>query len=677
MAGQNSIKDDAKSLVVGDNDMKIHGCRAVFGFGNQLFTYAGKGSDCKETSGSGCDGPFIHEVLWNTDMHGPATRKIVCESHNIFLRVQDFAKSNERCSDKPQMIQFSREYRAVIKACLVDLQKAAGSCMDGELRRELQAQMQLFTMVELVWSLCQILLLETTGGSVLSQLLDWLRWHFLEADHNAREVLRNEPPQAHPSYWNTVYSFVLQGRRDEARQLLSVHSSSNEAVFQSIDELLAKMPLYTEFKGHSMSEFKLKWDHWQKECSQRLEEQEYATHANIETISRILCGEDSVFTEMRDLCESWYGMLVSRLLFKNPCVKPQDLQYHIQFCVNAYGGNTELQPWDNILLAAIEFDVHQVIKEASSSSGNWWFVAHLTDLLHHCDILESQTLCFGSNLREFLLLEYANSLMAHNSLWQVGISYFDHCPEFGRSHIEHYIEKMPIDSERKAEKVIHICEKRGLVDQARSICQIQGLAALHSQRLGSALSWALRSKDVAFVTNLSERFLSEYIASGDLSNLDLIDNLGSSMLLSSKLTFLGSYRQFHLHYEQGDFMEAASLLISLITDRIAPQRFWVALLTDALPLLETDEVILSSQQTYEIMHCLEEYSISKQLATKANATQPAPLVGKKADEEIESQKLEMLKLALARNLARAILKEGNIDSAVTPETTHRPGLMAR
>ena len=35
------------------------------------------------------------------------------------------------------------------------------------------------------------------------------------------------------------------------------------------------------------------------------------------------------------------------------------------------------------------------------------------------------------------------------------------------------------------------------------------------------------------------RFLSEYCKSGGFSNLDLIDNLGSAMLLSDRLTFLG------------------------------------------------------------------------------------------------------------------------------------------
>ena len=35
-----------------------------------------------------------------------------------------------------------------------------------------------------------------------------------------------------------------------------------------------------------------------------------------------------------------------------------------QFCINAYGGNSHLQAWDNTLLAAIEFDVHQVIRDS-------------------------------------------------------------------------------------------------------------------------------------------------------------------------------------------------------------------------------------------------------------------------------------------------------------------------
>lgn len=107
------------------------------------------------------------------------------------------------------------------------------------------------------------------------------------------------------------------------------------------------------------------------------------------------------------------------------------------------GGESSPEPLDNILLAAFEFDIHQVIKECSIALSNWWFVAHLTDLLDHCKLLQSHNLYFGSNMREFLLLEYASGLFAHHSLWQLGVDYFDYCPELGRVSLELHIERIP------------------------------------------------------------------------------------------------------------------------------------------------------------------------------------------------------------------------------------------
>lgn len=43
-----------------------------------------------------------------------------------------------------------------------------------------------------------------------------------------------------------VYSLVLQGRVEETRRLLSVHSRSNSDAFRSLDELLHKMPLFSQ-----------------------------------------------------------------------------------------------------------------------------------------------------------------------------------------------------------------------------------------------------------------------------------------------------------------------------------------------------------------------------------------------------------------------------------------------
>ncbi|XP_053087338.1 nuclear pore complex protein Nup85-like [Pangasianodon hypophthalmus] len=260
---------------------------------------------------------------------------------------------------------------------------------------------------------------------------------------------------------------------------------------------------------------------------------------------------------------------------------------------------------------------------------------------------------FGSNLREFLVLEYASGLFSHHSLWQLAVDYFDHCPEFGRVYLELQMERVPLETERKALKVLRICEQRQMNEQVRSICKIMAKRALSNNRLGSALSWSIRAKDAAFATLISERFLQDYCTRGSFSDLDLIDNLGPAMLLSDRLTFLGKYREFHRLYGEKKFTEAAKLLLSLMTAKIAPRSFWMTLLIDALPLLEQKEVIFSVDQTHELMFCLEE------LTSDNSKLEPERLA---QDDDVESTKLELLRLALARNLAMAIVKEGTVEA---------------
>lgn len=51
------------------------------------------------------------------------------------------------------------------------------------------------------------------------------------------------------------------------------------------------------------------------------------------------------------------------------------------------------------------------------------------------------------------------------SLWQLAVDYFDHCPEFGRVYLELQIDHVPLDTERKALKVLRICEQRQMSEQ--------------------------------------------------------------------------------------------------------------------------------------------------------------------------------------------------------------------
>ncbi|CAL8265075.1 nuclear pore complex protein Nup85 [Gadus morhua] len=610
-----------------------------------------------KSSGSvGTCSSFIHEVRKDEDIYSPILRKLFNESHHIFVGLQTIREDLPNKNKKTQFVSISKNYRSVIRACMEELQQVAVLTQDTELATQYGNQVSILLAIELIWNLCEVLFIDAApGGSLLLHLLDWVRLHKADVDEKAQEVLQSESPTEHHGYWDVVLSYLMQGRMDEARQMLvkwGVLKPAARSMYKQMDNLLSKMPVYNPGGSQTLTEFDVKWRHWHDMVDHSLQDNSFASDPNLELICKILMGDEDAILEQKDLLSTWYHFLVTRLLFSHPTVKPTELHYYAQSCLAMFDSRSAPEPLDSILLAAFEFDIHQVIKDCSIALNNWWFVAHLTDLLDHCNLLQSHNLHFGSNLREFLLLEYASGLFTHHSLWQLAVDYFDHCPEFGRVYLEQQIEHVPLDTERKALKVLRICEQRQMSEQVRSICKIMAKRALRNNRLGSALSWSIRAKDAAFATLISERFLQDYCARGTFSDLDLIDNLGPAMLLSDRLTFLGKYREFHKLYGENRFSDAATLLLSLMTAQIAPRSFWMTLLTDALPLLEQKEAIFSADQTHELIFCLEDLTSSLKIPTGLDAPMQ--------DEDVEVTKVELLRLALARNLAMAIVKEGTV-----------------
>ncbi|KAM3921196.1 nuclear pore complex protein Nup85 [Leptodactylus fuscus] len=590
------------------------------------------------------------------DLYSPVLRKLFNESHGIFVGLQ---KSEEEASSrtrKSELGHVSKHYRSVLQACMQEMHKVASSTRDETLSSKYSEQLSILSAMELCWNLCEILFIEAaTAGHLLVLLLDWIRLHSSDIDNIAEEVLQSDNPLQHDRFWDLITGYVLQARMDEARQLLAKEaavSTSSRSMCRVLDDLLKKMPT---FNTQTLTEFELKWQHWREECERHLQCGTFSSSPQMETICKVLLGAEETLLEKKDLMGTWYHFLVSQLLFTHPTVTLAEIHSYAQSCLDIFSaGDSSSEPLDNVLLAAFELDIHQVIKEFSIVTNNWWFVAHLTDLLDHCQLFQSHNLYFGSNMREHLLLEYASGLFSHHSLWQLGVDYFDHCPELGRVYLELHMERIPLTTEKKALKALRICEQRQMAEQVRSICKTMAMQAMRNRRLGSALSWSIRAKDAGFATLISDRFLKDYCERGRFSDLDLIDNLGPAMLLSDRLTFLGKYREFHRMYNDQQFEEAARLLLSLMTARIAPSSFWLTLLLDALPLLEQQQVIFSAEQTYQLMSCLEERTAAKLEAIQLEESRRAQ------DNSIENTKVEMLRLALARNLARAIVKEGTV-----------------
>lgn len=366
---------------------------------------------------------------------------------------------------------------------------------------------------------------------VLHHLLQWIALNFTQCEDKARNVLGGRPadadaigqngidyldqPQLHPDFWDAVVLFLLQGRTEQARNLLRLHSDMDSDPYVSIDELLRKMPLYGGAASQSVADFEFRWRHWQTEVKARIDEGDFAADSKLGSIAGILSGAESAFVgegNPQELCETWYEWMVGKLLFTNPTVKYYDLSHYAEEAISKFGGLSSMTALDSVILAAIEMDIPQVMNELCLILDNFWFSAHLMDLLYHADKLDqpsssgnnqfgigiegcnSEASHPGEALREFLLLDYSTCLMSHKSLWQIGVLYLDHCPVQGRHRLELLLERIPVPTQKKAEKVVSIASERGMISVVSSTCRVMASRALKKGRIGTAMAWGIKSQ---------------------------------------------------------------------------------------------------------------------------------------------------------------------------------------
>ena len=312
------------------------------------------------TAGSdGVLGARVHEVRWETTLYEPVYRKLVNESLGVFLSLQRQGEDESGLGPE-QVVRVSRQYRSIIKDCQEQLAELAETGAAAQSSHYSQ-QSELLYKLELVWHLLEILYMDTTpGGLVMPHLLQWISLHFPACEERARSVLSqgSESPELHGDYWEAVTQFVLQGRVDQARNLLRLHSEFTADPFTSLDELLRKMPLCSA--ATSAADFEFRWRSWQREVTSRLQEGDFAAFPELTTVAELLAGQEAALSAAAERCETWYEWLVARLLYTLPTVKTYDLGIHGQQAVDKFGGLSTMTTLDSVLLAALEADIPQV-----------------------------------------------------------------------------------------------------------------------------------------------------------------------------------------------------------------------------------------------------------------------------------------------------------------------------
>ena len=540
------------------------------------------------------------------------SRGFISESGVVFNFVQRLSKCQEPLSHS-EMIKASRKYRSVIHSWYLKIVDDL-TAQDGQMTAndDLIRQSNVLHQMEIAWHLCEILYINVSStGTLLAQLLNWIKWHFTYYVKLADEMIVSSLPQMHENYWDIIMFFALRGDMENAALLLELHSESkSDPIFMVVQDLLKKFPIINSSNSFVIHEYYLRWGFWHESVEQAIENHSTNTsqkrsHQQLLLLLKLLVGDLESFKSVNHLFHSWYQLMVSYALFTDPCLK-DGVDILIEKTMNTYyesSNDSGKSLFDKLILSSLNYDLIDVIKQSSLCfDDNWWFVTHFVDLIYNSARYADYQITDISLIRDSFVVNYANALFAHRRrFWQLSIEYLIHVGEQAADR-QHFIlaslERVSFDSESELQRLLTTCRRFEFGLLELSLCRQQARKWLRGShpKLGSALFWAIRAKDKLLINHIVDQILRQYLESNQDNDVDAdtITNIGGSIVLSERLIFLCKYHEFRQLCQRGQYESAANILVDdMITSNAIPDFFQTKVIEDCLPLIQPQKSPIS------------------------------------------------------------------------------------
>ncbi|VDO29482.1 unnamed protein product [Brugia timori] len=330
----------------------------------------------------------------------------------------------------------------------------------------------------------------------------------------------------------------------------------------------------------------------------------FRTNAEAEKVAMIIAGDIPTITLVSAQLDNWFELVPPYLLFIRPCATLPQLKDAVKDCLKIFGIN-KCDGIDAVMCELFSLEALRALHRISTSSTNWWFPAHLADLLQKAD--ERIISAYDMDVRQHLIIEYGSSLFSEPGLWQVGFDYLRETGNEGLSHLELLIAQVPLDNETVATKLCSLCDEVDFDQTRKDIARAMAYRLLRTGRWGGALSWAIRSRDIEIVSTVADQVISR-CSPDQFSSITVVEHFTEVMLLSSSFIFLHRYYKFRKLLDSDQKVKAAELLVELIVSDLVPREFDVILLSDLISILsEEDEVIISKDGSEQLLEHLVKY----------------------------------------------------------------------
>ncbi|CCF48279.1 hypothetical protein NDA11_002929 [Ustilago hordei] len=619
------------------------------------------------------------------------------------------------------------------------------------------AQFQAWRDAQTILRLAELLYYPKDGRGISvvgEELLHWLNsFDVAPTTEEGQMIAESAVPHEHPSYWDYVLRCLLRGFHTSAASVLKSLDSHSSPVIQRVAQkaakLLSTLPRSTKFSmehefvaAHRswlgsvrklISSLEAEMDEMEAEAghTEQVEDERLEYEAQFRCLLELMAGvKDRIF----EACEDWREALGAWATLVHPTLKRDDVPTTAAIILEKFPIDGTI-PGEAVQQHLIKGEVRQAVQKAQQV--DIWLGAHLGDLADKVGLLEDEQQAETSDLRQDLLLKYAQDLLDEQGLWRIGIDYLAACGPEGRKKISHVILSVPLhgpgleeeddddtmdqgadgndarssnkSSElARAEQVLRACSEHGLETEARVVCRRMSRSLMEQGQYGVAIAYCVRASDTVLIRTIADRILGEYVTKGSQAFNEIVDSFPSSLIspadgldlngedmvdeqkltlskhargfFSKRLAFLARFRDFHRLYADGQWAAAAGLLVELVTTEAAPERFLAVLLVDAIPLLEDGQATwFDRSQTFELIRIVERITNAvsmhpdmsehllgylNQLLGVEQSRQQSQNKEAGYNKQVypvkPSDKLDAVRLSLARNLARVGVMQAGI-----------------
>lgn len=318
----------------------------------------------------------------------PILRGFLAEANSIFQEVQAHSKANP---SQAVYLKKSRSYRSILRGCSEKLQR------EHETNAAYEDYVTIFYSIECIWHLCEIFLIDQLPSNhPVPHLIDWIRFHFPEAEQRATSLLftnrTNEPDNK--EYLHVVKSLVVQGHIEVARTILQLYSRNNfNASLQMTEEILRSVPIFNVGSGLSHQNWRSQWQYWLTDTESKLQMGCFEMEPELKEIVELVTGNETAWNNLASKSSCWYEHFPGFLFYTQPnCTYYQlsslagnwQRRWLYERTNSAVDHNGQhLRHLDRIVLKIMENDLHQVLRDIQHVYDQQWFATHLTDLLWH------------------------------------------------------------------------------------------------------------------------------------------------------------------------------------------------------------------------------------------------------------------------------------------------------